>query len=123
MSQESGVLLAELEVYFRLLWLFVGIISFLLLSLCYFYLAMRRAQARERVSLEFSRDFIEVRTMRARAEILGGCLDFISEVGNGLMVRIAGQRRLLAPTAEAIAFGVAPATTSGNGGPPKSPVC
>jgi signal transduction histidine kinase len=26
--------------------------------------------------------------MRARAEILGGRLDFISEVGNGLMVRI-----------------------------------
>ena len=44
----------ELGVYLRLIWLFAGIITVLMLSLCYVFLAMRRALERETTSLEFS---------------------------------------------------------------------
>jgi signal transduction histidine kinase len=45
--------------YVRLIWLFSGIITLLMLSLCYLYLAMRRAQKQEEESFEFSQLLIE----------------------------------------------------------------
>jgi signal transduction histidine kinase len=46
---------AEFEVHFRLLWLFVIIMFFLVVLICYLYLAMRRAQEREAQNFTFSR--------------------------------------------------------------------
>jgi signal transduction histidine kinase len=46
---------AEFEVHFRLLWLFVIIMFFLVVLICYLYLVMRRAQEREVQNLTFSR--------------------------------------------------------------------
>jgi two-component system NarL family sensor kinase len=48
-------LLEEIEVYFRLLWLFVCILSVLILLLWYFYRAARKAGEQERTSRDFSR--------------------------------------------------------------------
>jgi two-component system NarL family sensor kinase len=45
----------EFEVYFRLLWLFVVIMFFLIALICYLYLTIRRAQEREAQSFTFSR--------------------------------------------------------------------
>jgi two-component system NarL family sensor kinase len=45
----------ELDAYFRLIWLFVGVMFSLMGLLCYLYLAMRGAQERETESLNFSR--------------------------------------------------------------------
>ena len=45
---------ALFEVYNRLFWLFVLVLTILLLALCYLYLAMRRALHRESQSLAFS---------------------------------------------------------------------
>jgi signal transduction histidine kinase len=50
----NGEVLRELEVYFRLLWLFVTIISGLVLLLLYLYLAVRRARKGEMQSQAFS---------------------------------------------------------------------
>jgi two-component system NarL family sensor kinase len=54
MSPEIAVLPEEIEVYFRLLWLFVLIISVLILLLWYLYLVMRNAREQERESRDFS---------------------------------------------------------------------
>jgi two-component system NarL family sensor kinase len=54
MPPKNAGLPGELEVYFRLIWLFVIIISVLMVLLCYLYLAMRRAQEQETKSLSFS---------------------------------------------------------------------
>jgi signal transduction histidine kinase len=45
----------EFEVYFRLVWLFVVIMFFLMALICYLHLAMRRAQEREARNFAFSR--------------------------------------------------------------------
>jgi two-component system NarL family sensor kinase len=45
----------EFEVYFRLLWLFVIIMFFLIAVICYLYLAIRRAQEQETRHFAFSR--------------------------------------------------------------------
>jgi two-component system NarL family sensor kinase len=45
--------------YVQLIWLFAGIITVLMLFLCYLYLAMRRVQKLEEESFEFSRLIIE----------------------------------------------------------------
>ena len=50
----SAALPVDIEVYIRLVWLFVLIITFLMLLLCYLYFATRRAQKREAQSLAFS---------------------------------------------------------------------
>jgi two-component system NarL family sensor kinase len=55
MSPESAILPEELEVYFRLLWLFVLILSVLIFLLWYFYLAARGAREREAESRRLSR--------------------------------------------------------------------
>jgi two-component system NarL family sensor kinase len=52
---ESAILPEEIEVYFRLLWLFVFIISILILLLWYLYLVMHSAREREQESRTFSR--------------------------------------------------------------------
>jgi len=44
-----------IEIYIRLVWLFVLLITMLLLILCFLYLAIRRALEREQMSLVFSR--------------------------------------------------------------------
>jgi two-component system NarL family sensor kinase len=46
---------AEFAVYYRLLWLFVIIMFFLVALICYLYLAMRRGQEREAQNFAFSR--------------------------------------------------------------------
>jgi signal transduction histidine kinase len=46
---------AEFEVYYRLLWLFVVIMFFLVALICYLYLVMRRGQERESQIFAFSR--------------------------------------------------------------------
>jgi two-component system NarL family sensor kinase len=67
MSFESAALMREFAVYIRLVWLYVVIITCLMLFLCYLYLARRRALARESTSLEFSNLVIEgVETERRR---------------------------------------------------------
>ena len=43
-----------IEIYIRLMWLFVLLITILLLVLCWLYLAMRRTLKREQMSLAFS---------------------------------------------------------------------
>jgi len=48
-----------MEFYIRLVWLFVIIISLLLLVLCYLFLAMRRSMERESKTLAFSHLVIE----------------------------------------------------------------
>jgi two-component system NarL family sensor kinase len=55
MPPETAILPEELEVYFRLLWLFVLILSVLILLLWYFYLAARGAREREQESRRLSR--------------------------------------------------------------------
>jgi two-component system NarL family sensor kinase len=52
---ESAISPEEIEVYFRLLWLFVFIISALIFLLWYLYLVMRGAREREQESRTFSR--------------------------------------------------------------------
>ena len=49
----------ESEFYLSLIWLFVIIITFLMLFLCYLYLAIKRALRRESMSLAFSHLAIE----------------------------------------------------------------
>jgi hypothetical protein len=51
----AAVFPEEIEVYFRLLRLFVGILSVLILLLWYFYTAARKAGEREQESRDFSR--------------------------------------------------------------------
>jgi two-component system NarL family sensor kinase len=52
----SAVILPEeIDVYFRLLWLFVLILSIFILLLWYFYMAARKAGEREQESRDFSR--------------------------------------------------------------------
>jgi signal transduction histidine kinase len=58
MPLEIAVLPEELEVYFRLLWLFVLILSILILLLWYFYRTARKAGKREEESRDFSRHII-----------------------------------------------------------------
>jgi cytochrome c oxidase assembly factor CtaG len=48
-------MLEEIEFYFRLLWLFAGILSALILLLWYFYAAARSAGEREQESRRLSR--------------------------------------------------------------------
>ena len=48
-----------IEMYVRLVWLFVAIISILIFCLCYLFLATRRALQQELESLEFSHLMIE----------------------------------------------------------------
>ncbi|MDR0403539.1 MAG: hypothetical protein LBH35_08140, partial [Treponema sp.] len=55
MSPETAALLEEIEVYFRLLWLFVLVLSVRILLLWYFYRAARRAGEREEESRDLSR--------------------------------------------------------------------
>ena len=52
-------MLADLEMYIRLVWLFVLVITILMLFICYLYLSMRRALQREQTSLAFSHMAIE----------------------------------------------------------------
>ena len=59
MAPESFALLGEFGVYIRLLWLFVLIITVLMLSLCYVFLSRRRALEKEAQSREFSHLAIE----------------------------------------------------------------
>jgi len=49
----------EAQFYFDLMWLFVFVISFLLLLLCYLYFTKQRAQKNEHLSLAFSHKAIE----------------------------------------------------------------
>ncbi|MCL2210947.1 MAG: histidine kinase [Treponema sp.] len=49
----------EARFYFDLMWLFVFVITFLMLLLSYLYFAKRRAQKNERLSLAFSHQVIE----------------------------------------------------------------
>ncbi|AEF85241.1 two-component system sensor kinase [Treponema primitia ZAS-2] len=51
---KAADLSAELTAYFSLLWLFVGIISVLVLLLCYLYFSMKKAQQMEEQNLAFS---------------------------------------------------------------------
>jgi two-component system NarL family sensor kinase len=63
----AAILPEELEVYFRLLWLFVLILSIFILLLWYFYTAARKAGEREQESRDFSRLVItELETERRR---------------------------------------------------------
>jgi two-component system NarL family sensor kinase len=55
MLPETVVLPEEIDVYFRLLWLFVLILSIFILLLWYFYMAARKAGEREQESRDFSR--------------------------------------------------------------------
>jgi len=59
-------MLDEAHFYFRLMWLFVCVISFLLLLLCYLYFGKRRAQKNEYKSLTFSHQVIEGMEMERR---------------------------------------------------------
>jgi len=52
-------MLDEAHFYFKLMWLFVYVISFLLLLLCYLYFSKKRAQRNEYRSLAFSHQVIE----------------------------------------------------------------
>jgi len=54
MQNESAAMLADLELYIRLVWLFVLVITILMLCLCWLYLSMRRSLKREQSSLAFS---------------------------------------------------------------------
>ena len=56
---ESFAVLGEFGVYIRLVWLFVFIITVLMLSLCYVFLSRRRALEQEAASMEFSDLVIE----------------------------------------------------------------
>jgi signal transduction histidine kinase len=60
MLPEISVLLAELEIYFRLVWwLFVPIVTMLLLFLCWLYLTMQATRRQEQMSFSFSQLAIE----------------------------------------------------------------
>jgi len=49
----------EAHLYFQLMWLYVGMIIFLMLLLCYLYFTKQRAQKNERMTLAFSQHMIE----------------------------------------------------------------
>jgi signal transduction histidine kinase len=59
MPFEIAELTREIGVYIRLVWLFVVIVTTLLLLLCYLYLAMRKAIKEETKSIAFSNEVIE----------------------------------------------------------------
>jgi signal transduction histidine kinase len=59
MPYEITAMPGSSEVYFRLVWLFVLIITALFFALCYLFLSMRRAEEREHSSLVFSNMMIE----------------------------------------------------------------
>jgi two-component system NarL family sensor kinase len=66
--------------YVRLIWLFAGIITILMLFLCYVYLAMRRARKLESESFEFSRLIIEGQErerLRIARELHDGALPLV----------------------------------------------
>jgi two-component system NarL family sensor kinase len=55
----ANISLPELDHYIRLIWLFVFIITFLIIFLCYLFLAKRRAEQKELSNLTFSHLVIE----------------------------------------------------------------
>jgi signal transduction histidine kinase len=72
MPHEIAAMPGSSEVYFRLVWLFVFIITALLLGLCYLFLSMRRAEEREHSSLVFSNliiDSMETERRRVSREL------------------------------------------------------
>ena len=80
----------ELELYIRLVWLFVVIISLLMLCLCYLFLAMRRALRQEHMSFAFSHLVIEgMETERRRiaGELHDGVLPLVKDNAVAAQIR------------------------------------
>jgi two-component system NarL family sensor kinase len=91
MPIEIADLTREIGVYIRLVWLFVVIITALMLLLCYLYLAKRKALAQESASLEFSNQMIEgMETERRRIsrELHDTVLPLVSGETHGLVREI-----------------------------------
>jgi signal transduction histidine kinase len=62
--------MSEIGIYIRMVWLFVIVITFLILLICYLHLSMRRSLEREALSLEFSYQAIEgMETERRRISL------------------------------------------------------
>jgi two-component system NarL family sensor kinase len=76
--------------YVQLVWLFVGVISVLMLFLCYLYLAMRRVQKQEEESFEFSRLIIEGQERERRRisrELHDGVLPLVHNTNASGLIR------------------------------------
>jgi signal transduction histidine kinase len=82
MPHEIAAMPGSLEVYFRLIWLFVIIITILLLGLCYLFLSMRRAEEREHSSFVFSNliiDSMETERRRVSRELHDTVLPLVKD--------------------------------------------
>ena len=90
MPYESAATLGGIEVYIRLVWLFVLIISFLMLLLCYLYFAMRRAQEREAQNFTFSHlaiEGLETERRRVSRELHDSVLPLVQDPALSGMIR------------------------------------
>jgi len=90
MPFESAAMPEGIELYFRLVWLFVFIISILMLCLCYLFFAMRRADEREAQSRAFSNlaiEGLETERRRVSRELHDTVLPLVKDADVSTLIR------------------------------------
>jgi two-component system NarL family sensor kinase len=90
MMPENAALPEELAMYIRLVWLFVFLITILMLFLCYLFLAMRRAEKRESQSLAFSHlaiEGLETERRRVSRELHDTVLPLVKDAQVSALIR------------------------------------
>jgi signal transduction histidine kinase len=90
MPFDSAALPEGIELYIRLVWLFVGIITVLMLCLCYLFISMRRAEERESQSRAFSHleiDGLEAERRRVSRELHDTVLPLVGDAQVSALIR------------------------------------
>ena len=82
MQAVSALTYGSIEMYIRLLWLFVLLITFLMLLLCYLYLSIKKTREREYMSFKFSNlaiEGLEIERRRVSRELHDVVLPLVSD--------------------------------------------
>jgi len=90
MPLENANLSGEIELYIRLVWLFVIIISFLMLLLCYLYLSAKKSREQELMSFKFSNlaiEGLEIERRRISRELHDVVLPMVQDADVSNMIR------------------------------------